>query len=147
MNESMCAQMETINLQIKELASIYRDAAGKFGISSNELWIWYALLDAEGAYTQQDICDMWFLPKQTVNSIVTNLARKEMVILEAVPGTRNRKIIHLTEKGREYGERVIRPLCRAEQDALARMPDEERQTCILLLGKYIAFLKDEINEK
>jgi DNA-binding MarR family transcriptional regulator len=66
-------------------------------------------------YSQQDICNAWSLSKQTVNSIVSNMVKKGYVYLEMVPGSKNRKIICLTEEGRKFGEKVIYPLVFAEQ--------------------------------
>lgn len=146
MKERIKEQLEMMNQQVKELAAIYHGAAGKYGISDNEFWVWYALLVLEGEYSQQDICDMWFLPKQTVNSIVANLARKGFVFLEAISGTRNRKVIRLSEEGIEYGKKAVMPIYQAEQRSFAGMSEQERQNCIALLGKYINFLKEEINE-
>lgn len=146
MDQHIKEQLKKMNQQVKELASVYHSAASKSGISDNEFWVWYALLVLEGEYSQQDICDIWSLPKQTVNSIIANMSKKELIVLETVPGTRNRKIIRLTEKGRNYGESVVMPVYEAEQRSLERMSEEERQMCIALLGKYITILKDETNE-
>lgn len=139
-------QLQKLNQQITELASVYHNAASSSGISDNELWFWYPLLVMDGDYTQQDICDMWSLPKQTVNSIVTNLSKKGYLFLEAVPGTRNRKIIRLTDEGQAHGNNAIMPIYRAEQRSLERMSEEECQMCIQLLGKYIGILTEEISE-
>lgn len=144
MSESIKEQLEIMNQQAKELASIYHDAAGKSGVSENEFWVWYALLVLGGEYSQQDICDLWSLPKQTVNSIVSNLAKKEFVSLEAVPGTRNRKIIQLTDAGKSYGASIVMPVYQAEIHVLEQLPDQELQTYITMLGKYISLLKNEI---
>lgn len=90
---------------------------------------------------------MWALPKQTVNSIVSNLVKKDLISLEVVSGTRNRKMIHPTEKGRAYGEAIILPIYHAEQQAFEGLSESERQTCITLLGKYILLLKEACNNE
>lgn len=144
MSEHIKGQLEKMNQQVKELAAIYHSVASKSGISDNEFWVWYALLILDGEYSQQDICDMWSLPKQTVNSIITNLSKKGYLFLEAIPGTRNRKVIRMTEEGRKYGESVVMKIYLAEQNSLEKMSEEEREMCITLIGKYIALLKDEV---
>lgn len=146
MSEHIKKQLSEFNQQVKDLAGIYHEAASGSGISDNEFWVWYALLVLGGEYSQQDICDIWSLPKQTINSIVTNLAKKGYVSLEAVPGTRNRKIIRLSPEGRAYGENIVTPVYQAEQSALERMSEQERQICVALLGKYIDCLKEELNQ-
>lgn len=146
MDETIKRQLETLNQQVKDLTAIYRRNSSEFGVSDNEFWIWYALLVMEEEYSQQDICDMWSLPKQTVNSVVANLRQKDYIYLEVVPGTRNRKIIRLSESGKEFGEKIISRIYDAEQRTFARMSKEERQTCVDLIGKYVSLLREEINE-
>lgn len=146
MNEHIKEQLELMNQQVKELASVYHGAAVRYGISDNEFWVWYALLVLGGEYSQQDICDMWSFPKQTVNSIISNLSKKGYLFLEAVSGARNRKVIRLSEEGRIYGENIVMAIYQAEQRSLEKMSEEERQMCIMLLGKYINYLKDEVNQ-
>lgn len=146
MSEHVKQQLGKLIQQIKELAAVYHGAAAQAKISVNELWIWYTLLVMEGDFSQQDISDMWSLPKQTVNSIIANLVKKGYLILEAVPGTRNRKVIRITEAGKEYGDRLVMPIYQAEQRSLELMTEEERLGCITLLGKYIAIFTEEISE-
>lgn len=135
-----------LNRQMKELFALYHNAAGKHRISSNEFWIWYALLILKGDYSQQSICEMWSLPKQTVNTIITNLVKKHYLYLETIPGTRNLKLIRPTETGKAYGEAILHHICTAEQHALDKMSAQERDTCIGLIDKYITFFKEELHE-
>ncbi|MDR0923053.1 MAG: MarR family transcriptional regulator [Hungatella sp.] len=147
MIEQIKKQLEILNQQEKELTAIYHSAAIKFGISDSEFWVWYSLLVLGGEYSQQNICDMWSLPKQTVNSVITNLTKKGYVFLETVPGTRNRKIIRLTEEGKRFGEDRVLHIYEAEQRAIEKMPEQELRTYIALMGKYIALLREEINKE
>lgn len=145
MNEQIKKQQGILNQQEKELTAIYRNAALKYGISDSELWVWYALLVFGGEYSQQNICDIWSLPKQTVNSVIANLTKKGYVFLETVPGTRNRKIIRLSEAGKAFGENKVLHIYEAETRAIEKMTEEELKTFIALMGKYITLLREEIN--
>ena len=87
---------------------------------------------------------MWSLPKQTVNSVVSGMIKKGHVYLETIPGTRNKKVIRLTEEGKRFGESVIFPIYDAEQRAVDNMTSQEQQLCTELLAKYISFLDKEI---
>jgi len=147
MNERIKKQQGILNQQEKELTAIYRSAAIRYGISDSELWVWYALLVLGGEYSQQNICDIWSLPKQTVNSVIANLTKKGYVYLEAVPGTRNRKIIRLTEEGKAFGENRVLHIYEAETRAIEKMPEQELMTFIALMGKYITLLREEINKE
>ena len=83
--------------------------------------------------------------KQTVNTIISHMVKKGYVTLEVVPGTRNRKNIHLTEEGRKFGEKLIIPIADAEVRALERIPLKERKACIAVLAKYTNLLKEEMH--
>lgn len=144
MNETIKEQLETLNHQVKELTGIYHQAAVKVGISDSEFWVWYALLILDKEYSQQDICDTWSLPKQTVNSVVANLIKKGYVTLDVIPGTRNRKIIRLTDAGKTFGKNIIMNTYNAEKRTIEKMSEEERKMCVSLLGKYISLLKEEL---
>lgn len=137
-------QLEVINRQIKELVGIYRGIVSRSGISENEFWIWYTLIIMDGEYSQQDICSVWSLSKQTVNTIVKHMVKKGLASLEVVPGTRNRKIIRLTGAGRAYGEELVRPVSEAEDRAFNRLPETDLIACAAIFGKYINILKEEI---
>lgn len=147
MDKSIKDQIDTINQRLKELNSLYHIAAMKSDITDGEISIWSALLESDGVYSQQDISDLLFLPKQTVNSIISNLVKKGFVYLEHVSGTRNRKVICLTEAGRDYGESKVRWIFKAEERALEQTDPEQVQACIEMIEKYISHLKIEFGEK
>lgn len=133
-----------MNQQFKELSAIYHRAASQHGISDNEFWVLYALMVLEEDQSQQSISELWSLPKQTVNSVVSGMIKKGHVYLETIPGTRNKKVIRLTESGKEFGEHVILRICDAEKHAINKMTLQEQQLCTDLLAKYITFLDEEI---
>ncbi|MEY8495043.1 MarR family transcriptional regulator [Lachnospiraceae bacterium 29-91] len=147
MDRTIKDQIDTINQRIKELNSLYHIAAIKSDISDGEISIWSVLLESDGEYSQQDLSDLLFLPKQTINSIISNLVKKGFVFLEHVPGTRNRKVIRLTEEGRDYGESKVRWIFQAEEKALEQTDPEQVQACIEMIEKYISHLKKEFDEK
>lgn len=146
MDSNTKEQLELLNQQIKELVGIYRGSVSHLDISENEFWIWYSLVILDGEYSQQDICSLWSLSKQTVNTIITHMTRKNLVSLEVVPGTRNRKIIRLTEAGKEYGKSIVMPISEAEQRAFEKLPHKYRTAFTSALGNYIDVLKEEIYE-
>lgn len=145
MSDEFKEYLELVNQQIKELVGIYRGAVSRSGISENEFWVWYSLVAVDGEYSQQDICSTWSLSKQTVNTIVMHMVQKGFVTLEVVPGTRNRKNIHLTQAGREYGENIVTPISEAEQRAFEKLPLEHWAACTRAFSQYIDALKEEIH--
>lgn len=144
MEQEMKIVLETINQQIKELSAYYHQAASRLSITGNEFWVWYALLILGGEQSQRSICETWSLPKQTVNSVISGMIRRGHVYLEVIPGTRNKKVIRLTEEGRAFGEDAVRRIYAAEQRALEKMLPQERQDCARLLSKYTSLLRQEL---
>lgn len=147
MDESIRKQIDIIKQKIKELNSLYHIAARKSGISDSEISIWSVLLNAEEEFSQQDLCDLLYLPKQTVNSLISNFIKKGYVNLEHVTGTRNRKMIRLTEEGYLYGKSRVMWIFEAEQKAMEGASLQEMQVCISMLERYILYLKREFTEK
>lgn len=147
MDKEIKTQIDTINQRIKELNSLYHIAAGKSGISDGEISIWSTLLCSEEEYSQQDLSDLLFLPKQTVNSIISNLVKKGFVTLEHVSGTRNRKVVRLTDDGLTYGNDNVMWIFQAEQTALEQTDSEQVKASIEMIEKYISNLKAEIDKK
>ena len=146
MNQKAKQELEILIQQLKEMIGIYRGALSHTGVSENEFWIWYALIVFDKEYSQQDICNMWSLAKQTVNNIIAHMVLKGYATLVTVPDTRNKKIIRLTEKGREYGTELIRPVHNAEERALNRLDSTELIACTKALSRFIGVLKEEFNE-
>ena len=85
------------------------------------------------------------MPKQTVNSIISGLIKKGFVYLKHVSGTRNRKIICLTEEGLEYGTNHVKWIFDAEERVLEQTDIRQVQVCIDMMEQYIFLLKREFN--
>lgn len=72
------------------------------------------------------------------------MVQKGLVHLEAMPGAKNRKHIHLTNAGERYGQRIVGPVLDAEQRAIARLDAGESLACTTMLKRYIQVLKEEL---
>ena len=58
---------------------IYDEYGRKSKIASpNVLWVLYALNDDE-KHSQKDICDGWSIPRTTINTIIKDLEKQQMV--------------------------------------------------------------------
>lgn len=143
MSSTIKEQMEKLSQQYKAREAIYHDAAVKCGLSDSVFWIFYALCEAEREYTQNDLCNEWFCPKQTVNSAISTLVKNGYVYLEVVPGTRNRKIIRLTEAGKQFSQQNVQAFIESERRAFSRLTEQERQTYLALEDKHLSLLREE----
>ena len=141
---AMKSQLTHLNQQMKELIGLYGKSLSRLGISENELWIWYTLMVLEGDFSQQDICNLWSLSKQTVNTIITHMAAKGLLTLDSRANGRNRKMIRLTPEGRAYGEKAVRPILGADLRAFAKLPPEIRDILAYGMAQYLTALKEEL---
>ena len=62
--------------------------------------------------------------------------------MEFIPGTRNRKKIILTDKGKEYVDKTINKADEIEKNACLMFNEEERDIYISLFKRHIDYLKD-----
>ena len=146
MNETYNGEGKLVIRRIREMLSVYRESAKALELSDGEFWVWYTLVTIEGEHTQQDICAMWSLPKQTVNTVITRMRLKKYAYLEAIPRTRNHKIVRLTEEGRRYGRELILPITQAEEKALSRISDGEHSVFGEIFDKYIELIRTELKQ-
>lgn len=139
-------QLDIINQRIKELNALYHAAAIKTGVSDGEVCIWSVLLSSDEEYSQRDLAELLSLPTQTINSIVSNMVKKGYVTLAHVPGTKNKKTIHLTKEGRTYGKREIAWIFNAEREAIGKSDPEQIEALIGLIECYIENLRKAMDE-
>ena len=142
-NKKKC--VELINKAIREFMRIYRAAIKRSGIAENEFRVWYTLIVMDENFSQQEICDMWSMPKQTVNSIISRMVQMNYINLECVG--KNRKVIRLTDLGKNYGETVTLPISNAEQRAFVTLPLNDQKLFIGSLSKYVEIMRREIYER
>ena len=140
----------TIEEQLQELKKLYKESdhifnnlASRLGMTNSMFWILYAISHSEEPLTQNDLCNDYFFPVQTVNSTVTNLLKKELIRLEFIPGTRNKKKIILTDKGKKFVDETINKTDEIEEKAFLMFTEEERDLYISLFKRHIAYLKNE----
>lgn len=140
--EELKQMLARINHQYRVVDAIYHDAAARLGLSDSVLFILYSLAEEDRQVTQLELVQEWSLPKQTVNTAVTNLVRQGLVYLEQTEG--KRKAVRLTGQGSQLAREKLGPLVDAECRALARLTEEERSTYLALMERHTAYLQEEI---
>ena len=147
MNTELKSKLFILSNVKKKINSLYHEEAVRLGISETALWILYSIFGSKETFTQYDLCEAWQYPRQTVNSSLTSLIKSEYVVLKSIPGTRNRKAIHLTENGLAFCEKNILPLYLAEERAYLQMSEKELDTFVALYEKQYVLLKKELDSK
>lgn len=108
---------------------IYEDYARSVDIPYTTLYILSYIARNEGC-TQKAICEKTFLPKQTVNSVITGFYKKGWVTLVEDKNDRRTKLISLTEEGRAYAQKVIPQISSAEREAMGSLTEEQRSSLL-----------------
>ena len=126
---------------------MYRQAAVAFGLSECAMWVLYFLISADEPLTQQELTERMMFPKQTINSAVSNLARKGYLELQVMPEMRSRKQIVLTPDGEELARSTIRKMRTAEERAVKAMGEEMMEQYIALHDAFLNQLYSEFKQK
>lgn len=131
---------ERLNISVNRINGGYYIWARKHGLQENRLTILYALGDKK-KHTQTEISREWLIPKTTVNTVVKQLARENIVLIQ---GGEKSKELSLTEYGVEYTKAALANLYRAEKDAMACILERYGEAFITAHEEYSAILESKL---
>jgi len=123
-----CEEYHVINM-------VYEDYARTLDISYTSLQILTMIMFTEEC-TQKVICEKTFLPKQTVNAVITGFYKKGIVELRELPSDRRNKTIHLTKEGTAYAEQIVPKIRKAEYAAFEKLTSEQRENLLEAIRIY-----------
>ncbi len=110
----------------RELTSSYSEYAKAIGMPYSSLFALNVIFDNPETCTQKLICEVTFLPKQTVNAIITGFLKQGIITLTESASDRRNKFIRLTKQGKKYAESVIPQIGKAENDAMRKLDEKQR---------------------
>ena len=88
-------QLRIFNTLWKAQDDIWQEAARNSGLPETAFWIIYILtIENKAELTQAELCDTWFIPRQTCNSAVKKLEGKGLISLTTHKGAGNIKFIN-----------------------------------------------------
>ena len=137
--------LEQLAIQEKRFNALYKEAAALFNIPDCSMWILYYLIISDKDITQQDLIKKMLFPKQTINSAVNSLAKKELLNLVVIPNTKNKKKLLLTDSGLKLAQSTVLKLRNAECRAVENMGKEKMLKFIGLYGEFYSELQKEFN--
>lgn len=135
-----------LNRSDKEVDDLYRNYCLKCGISNVALWVYYAVYTADEPMTQADICECWFLSRQTINSSLKALEKAGEIVLKPMPNNLKSKFVAFTELGAEKAKQIMEPLLEAENKMLAEFTEDELTLLLQLLSKRRDLLRKYLEE-
>lgn len=126
--------------QLRILKRIHGEYARSIGFTQNGLFILNTIFEMEKTIcTQKTICEITFLPKQTVNNVVTAFCRQGLTRLTELPSDRRIKEIHLTAAGHKAASQAVSAMETAAMRTMDEFSNEQRETMIGLLERYVKF--------
>lgn len=134
-------EMKRVNHLIGEIDAVYHEIAWKLGLSDSVFEILYTICNYGDSCMLKDICRNCGLSKQTINSALRKLEKEGIVYLEAVD-SRQKKVC-LTEEGRSLTRRTAESVIEAENQILASWPQEDVETYIALIRRYLLALQEK----
>ncbi len=96
--------------------------------------------------TQKEICEIWAINKQTLNSAVKKLIQEEYISLKPSGENFREKLLYFTEKGKALSEKTAVKMATAEITAFKRLTSGEQETLVSLMEKCIGFEKEEFKK-
>lgn len=120
----------------------YYLASRRLGCPENEVCFLYALSDGE-KYSQKQISQEWLMLKTTVNTVFRSLEDRGLVTSET---NGKEKMIILTEKGKEYSEKLLSPIREAEKVALKKTLESYSAVFIDACSYFADRLEEELKE-
>lgn len=118
------------------LNTYYEEYAKSAGFTYSSLNVFCVIYKTENCI-QKMICEQTLLPKQTVNNIITAFYKQGYVYLRELPQDRRTKSVHLTEKGQQKAEEVLKVVSETEEKAIGQFTEEESDELLRLLSEYV----------
>lgn len=130
----------------KQINSIYEEYAKSVGLSYTSLYVLHMIALGENC-TQKYIAEQMYLPKQTVNSVISAFCKQGLVEFTELPEDRRYKALHLTDKGQEFANRILPQIEQAEYRSMEQFDDDERELLFRLIKKYSNTFEKELLQK
>lgn len=144
MNKKICSSIHRINYLNAELNALYHNASLKLGLTDSASIVLYTIYDNGGNCLLSDIYKQSGISKQTVNSAIRNLEKEYIIFLEQHSG-RAKKVV-LTDTGKEYAQKTVARLFDIEAAAFSSWTDDEINTHIGFMEKYIESFRVQVDK-
>lgn len=134
------------NAIYKRQDETYRSAAKQLGYPDCAFWILYTLRAANQPMTQSDLCDMQYMPKQTINSSLKKLEAEGYLRLVHHENRRSKRI-ELTPAGESLAKRTADKVILAENEALLSLKPEALEQFLGLYEQFVTALQENIHRQ
>ena len=140
-------QLNRYDFLYREMMIIYDDWAKAQGVSYNEVMILVSLHNNRANCTQKRICNDWFLPKQTVNTIICEFKKRGYIVYTQSESDRRQKNISLTPEGLQLSEQIVPKLRALELTVFERLGETVCGQMLDAMELYIKHFRSGIQSK
>lgn len=130
---------------INVIEGVYYRMAKSLGVKENTLVFFYALDDGK-AHSQKQICDEWFIPRSTLNTIVKECVAKGHVVLVGADHPKE-KAIKLTEAGQAFARELLGKVYDVEDEAVRQSDGAFSPNLVAALQTVTAALHQQARQR
>ena len=130
----------------KQINGVYEEYAKSVGLSYTSLYVLHMIALNEKC-TQKYIAEQMYLPKQTINSVISSFCKQGLIELTELPEDRRHKALHLTNEGKKFANAILPKIEQAERRSIEQFEDNERKALFRLIKKYSRILAEELLQK
>lgn len=134
--------LKSFYLDWQSLNHVYEKYARDNGLTYISLFMLQLIDDGT---TQKELCNTLYFPKQTVNKTIQSFYKQGLIDLKDNISDKRYKLIYLTEKGKEFQNKVIPTIQKAELESFASLSEKEQETLANLWKKYTSICIRKIN--
>lgn len=135
-------QLTKFNSIVQGIERFYEDYAKSVGLTYMSLTVLEIIYYAPNPITQKEICEESHYIKQMVNTIVKNFYENGYIEFKEVESDRRNKYVLFTSNGKEYADKIMKPLMEREEKAIAVLSNEERNEMINMMERcYMEYQK------
>lgn len=141
MNNYFSTEMRRFNHLLHEIDSAYHEMSMKLGLSDSAMIILYTICERGDSCPLLELCRRSGISKQTINSAIRKLETEGIVYLEMADA--KKKIVCLTQQGRQLAERTAVRMIEAENEIFASWPKEDVEQYLELTKRFEEALREK----
>lgn len=140
-------QVDNMYNGIRKINQAYEKWASRFGLTLNEMQIYYEIMDSQQeTITQKKLCEALEAPKTSVNSIIKKQMTMGRIDLQVNPQNKREKMISLTDEGKLFAKEVILPLFQYEEDIITQFKEKDIDMIIDIQNQFADMLLMKVRD-
>ncbi|MGR3806630.1 MarR family winged helix-turn-helix transcriptional regulator [Pasteurella testudinis] len=135
--------LDELDSLVSEIDHLHAQWVKQNGLNYNHFAVLYSLA-TEGQYTQQQICQDWLLPKQTVFNVCKAFRQSGMVQMHSNPANGRERILQLTAAGKAKALPVVAAHQALSERLFEEFGAEQSEQLFDLLQQFLQLFKHTV---